>query len=197
MSRRCARVSIDEYRQMLGESTRHGWAFLAAYGLTWLLCAAVWRGWSARAGAYCTLFQGTVALPVALFLTAVTPGPTRPTMTGMDNVSVLLALGQVLGLPVVIYLARNKQFSLVPLAMVMLLVVHFAPYSWLYATPLYFVAGGAISVAAALAHATALRDRTTMAEREGKGEEESSAAGRVCLSTGVVMLVSAGIAWSI
>ena len=183
-------MSIDEYRHVLGESTGHGWGFLAAYGLTWLVCAVVWKMGSDRAAAYCTLFQGMVALPLSLVITAATPGPARPSMTGMDDVSVLLALGQVLALPIVIYLVVRQQLTVVPLAMAIMLVVHFAPYSWLYATPLYFVAGGAISVAAALAHASARRDHATGPERESAG------AGRVCASTGVVMLLSAGIAWS-
>ncbi len=126
---------------MLAEATGHGWGFLAAYGLTWLACAVGWRRWGAQVGAYCTLFQGMLALPLALLLTAVTPGPDRPSMAGMDDVSVLLASGQLLGLPIVIHLVTRRRFTDVPRAMVIILVVHFAPYTWLYATPLYLVMG--------------------------------------------------------
>ncbi|MCZ4077209.1 hypothetical protein O1W68_04580 [Rhodococcus sp. H36-A4] len=184
-------MSIDEYRQILAESTRYGWGFLAAYGFTWLICAVVWRLWSARVGAYCTLFQGMVALPLAFLLTALTPGPTTPTMPGMDNVSVVLALGQLLGLPIVIALVTRHQFTQVPSAMALMVVVHFAPYSWLYATPLYFIVGAAISIAAATIHTTAPRAPAATPDRAAAG------AGRVCLSTGVIMLISASIAWSI
>lgn len=184
-------MSIDEYRQALAEATGHGWGFLAAYGLTWVVCAIVWRRWGARSGAYCTLFQGMVALPLALTLTAITPGPVRPILAGMDNLSVLLSVGQLLGLPIVIYLVARSRFTRVPLAMVILLVVHFAPYSWLYATPLYFVMGAAVAIAAVIADATAHGDGVLSEDADVTG------AGRICMATGVTMLISAGIAWSI
>lgn len=182
-------MSIDEYRQLLAESTRHGWGFLAAYGFTWLICAGSWRWWSAKVAAYCTLFQGMVALPLALLFSAVTPGPARPMMAGMDEVSVWLAVGQLLGLPIAIYFVMRQQFTQVPLVMVVLVVVHFAPYSWLYSTPLYFIAGAAISLAAVVAYGTA---------PGGDGDKPDparSGAGRACLSTAVIMLLSSGIAW--
>lgn len=129
-----------------------------------------------------------IALPVALVLTAVTPGSERPTMAGMDNLSILLASGQLLGLPIVIYLVARGRFARVPLAMVTILVVHFAPYSWLYATWLYLAMGAAVSVVAVLADATARRCPDCP-------DADVASAGRVCWSTGVVMLMSAGIAW--
>ncbi|MGB7449716.1 MAG: hypothetical protein WA892_11395, partial [Ornithinimicrobium sp.] len=178
-------MTIEEYRQALAAATGHGWGFLAAYGLTWLVCSWCWRRWGARAGAYCTLFQGMVALPLGLLLTALTPGPARPEMEGMQGLSVLLSMGQLLGLPIVIYLVARGQFTRAPLAMVILLAVHFAPYSWLYATPLYLVMGGAISVCAAIADASA-RQGDAFADPDLVG------AARVCLSTAVVMLASAG-----
>ncbi|UJH70175.1 DUF7010 family protein [Ornithinimicrobium sp. INDO-MA30-4] len=97
-------MGIEEYQHVLGEATGHGWGFLAACGATWFACSAAWRHWGPKVGAYCTLFQGMVALPLALLLTASTPGPDRPVMAGMEGVSVLLASGQLLGLPIVIYL---------------------------------------------------------------------------------------------
>ena len=140
--------------------------------------------------AYATLFQGMVFLPVALALTAITPGPDRPTLAGMDSLVILLATGQLFGLPIVIYLVAKARFTLVPLAMVILLVVHFAPYSWLYATPLYVVMGGVLSVGAVVA--------MTSAERGSDAGDQAdvTGAGRVCLATGVVMILCAAIAWS-
>lgn len=183
-------MSVDEYRHALAASTGHGWGFLTAYGLTWLACAVLWSRRGARVGAFCTLFQGMVALPLALLLTAATQGPPRPTLPGLDNLSVVLACGQLLGLPMVAHLVARDRFTQVPSAMIILLVVHFAPYSWLYATPLYFAMGAAVSIAAVIVAATAPRGaETTDAEVVG--------AGRVCLSTGVVLLLSAAVAWSI
>lgn len=183
-------MTVPAYIGALGEATRHGWGFLAAYGLTWLGCAFIWRRWSPKVGAYATLFQGMVALPVALALTAITPGPDRPALEGMDDLTILLATGQLLGLPIVIYLTAKARFTLVPLAMVILLVVHFAPYTWLYATPLYLVMGGVMSVGAVIAMASAERG-----DRIGDPEAAATGAGRVCLATGVVMILCAAIAW--
>lgn len=181
-------MTVEEYRQALGEATGHGWGFLAAYGLTWLACGLLWRHRGSRVGAYCTLFQGMVALPLALVLTAATPGPARPSMAGMDQLSVLLASGQLLGLPIVIFLVARRRYGLVPLSMLILLVVHFAPYSWLYATPLYLVMGATLSVAAAVIAARA-------DDGSGATPGGSEAAGeRVCLSTGVLMLGFSAVA---
>jgi hypothetical protein len=56
-------VTVPEYTAALGEATGHGWGFLAAYGLTWLACALLWRLQKPEVAAYATLFQGMVALP--------------------------------------------------------------------------------------------------------------------------------------
>lgn len=105
----------------------------------------------------------------------------------MDGLSVLLACGQLLGLPMVIYLMARGRYTQVPLAMVVLVVVHFAPYSWLYDTPVYLVMGAVASIAAVLADATAHRNPT----RHGA---DAVGAARTCLATGVVMLGGAGAA---
>ena len=181
-------MSVDEYRDALALATGHGWGFLAADGLTWTAAAVAWRRWGRRIGAYVTLLQGLVALPVALLVTAVTVGSDRPDLAGMDSVSVFLAVGQVLGLPIVISLVTRGKFEQVPTAMVLLVAVHFAPYSWLYATPLYLVMGAAVAVGSVLADASARRD--------GAPETacDAVAAERICLSTGAVMLASAAAA---
>jgi hypothetical protein len=181
-------MTVEEYRRALGEATGHGWGFLAAYGLTWLGCALAWRRSSAQFAAYCTLFQGVVAIPLALVLTAVSQRAARPSMPGMDSLSILLSSGQLLALPVVMYLVATGRFTLVPLLMTILLVVHFAPYSWLYATNLYLVMGGLLAVAAVLATASAARGTADPAT-------DVPGAGRVCLVTGAGMLVTAAVAW--
>lgn len=182
-------MTVDQYIATLGDATGHGWGFLAAYSLTWLACGLVWRRHSSKAAAYATLFQGLVALPLALALTALTPGPERPSMPGMDGVSVLLATGQLLGLPIVIFLVARAWFTLVPLAMVALLVVHFAPYSWLYGTPLYAVMGGVVAVGSVAAMASGRTGDS------GAVEHHTVGATRVCFTTAAVMAGAAAIAW--
>lgn len=126
-----------------------------------------------------------VALPAALALTLLAPGPPRPSDAALDSLAVTLATGQLLGLPVVIFLVLSGRYTLVPLGMAILLVVHFAPYSWLYGTPLNLVLGGAISLAAALV--------SHRAEREG-GPGSVVGAHRTCLSTGLFLLSGAAVA---
>lgn len=181
-------MTIAEYTHALGEHTGHGWGFLAAYGLTWLVCALLWRRASPRTAAFATLFQGMVALPVALALTELTAGPERPTLEGLDMLSVLLASGQLLALPLVGYLVAQRQYTLVPLAMTIIVVVHFAPYSWLYATPIYLVMGGAAAVGVVVAMNVAGRDRDTAEDRA------VAQAGTTSLTTGAVLTLSAVVA---
>lgn len=182
-------MTIPEYTHALGEATRHGWGFLVAYGATWLVCAALWRRASARTAAYATLFQGMVALPVALGLTALTAGADRPALEGMDMLSVLLSAGQLLALPLVILLVAKRRYTQVPLAMAIVLVVHFAPYSWLYATPLYLVMGAAVSIGATAA--MGIKGRADLSEEQ----RSTMQAGRASLITGVVLVASAVVAW--
>lgn len=183
-------MTIDEYRLALAEANHFGWGFLAAYGMTWLICGVVWLRASARAGAFCTLFQGMAALPVAFLLTALSAGPPPPEMASMDALVILLASGQLLGLPIVIYLTVARRYSLVPLSMALLVAVHFAPYSWLYATPLYLVMGGAVSVGAVVA--TAIGDRYASTN----GDDSTHARGPMllCFVVGGVMALSAAVA---
>lgn len=182
-------MTIPEYTHALGEATRHGWGFLVAYGATWLACAILWRRASPRTAAYATLFQGMVALPIALGLTALTAGADRPVLEGMDMLSVLLSAGQLLALPLVIFLVASRRYAQVPLAMAMVLVVHFAPYSWLYATPLYLIMGAAVTIGVTAAMG--------IKGRADRPEEQRSAmqAGRASLITGVVLVASAVVAW--
>lgn len=178
-------MDVEEYTRALAAANRHGWAFLAAYGTTWLVAAMAWAKASPRTAAIVTLFQGTVGLPVALALTLLTPGPPPPHHAALDSLSLTVATGQLLGLPVVIFLVLSRRYTLVPLGLVILLVVHFAPYSWLYGTPLYMVLGGVISLAAALV--------SRHAEREG-GPGPTVGAHRTCLSTGLFLLSGAAVA---
>lgn len=182
-------MTIPEYTHALGEATGHGWGFLAAYGATWLVCAALWRWTTPRTAAYATLFQGMVALPLALGLTALAASVDRPEVDGMNMLSVLLSAGQLLALPLVIFLVASRRYTLVPMAMAIVLVVHFAPYSWLYATPLYLIMGAVVSVGVTIA--MAIKGRTDLPE----AQRSAMQAGRASLITGLVLVASAIVAW--
>lgn len=181
-------MTIDEYRLALAEANRYGWGFLAAYGTTWLICGVAWGRASVRTAAFFTLFQGMVAFPVAILVTALTQGAPRPDMPGMDALSILLASGQLLGLPIVIYLTVSKHYRMVPLAMALLVAVHFAPYSWLYATPLYLVMGGAVSVGAVIGMAAGSRGDSPVSDVAKRGPMW------LCFIVGGVMAISAAVA---
>lgn len=178
-------MDVEEYTRALAAANRHGWAFLAVYGVTWLVAAMAWARASPRTAAIVTLFQGMVALPVALALALLNPGPPPPHHAALDSLSVTMATGQLLGFPVVILLVLSRRYTLVPLGLVILLVVHFAPYSWLYGTPLYIVLGAAISLAAAL---VSHRD-----ERDG-GPGPIVGAHRTRLLSGLLLLSGAAVA---
>lgn len=180
-------MTLDDYRIALAEANLLGWGFLAAYGMSWLVCGVAWQRASARTAAFFTLFQGLAALPVAILLTALTSGPAPPAMASIDTLVILLAAGQNLGLPIVIYLTASKRYSMVPLAMALLVAVHFAPYSWLYATPLYLVMGGAVSVGAVVA--------MVIGDRSGGATDDTSRGPMLlCFTVGGTMAVSAVVA---
>lgn len=117
-------MDVEEYTRALAAANRYGWAFLAAYGSTWIVSAVAWAKTSPRTAAIVTLFQGMVALPAALALTFLVPGPPRPSHAALESLSVVLATGQLLGLPVVIFLVLSRRYTVVPLGAVVLLVVH-------------------------------------------------------------------------
>lgn len=144
---------------------------------------------SPRTAAYATLFQGMVALPIALGLTAITATVDRPELDGMDMLSVLLSVGQLLVLPLVIFLVATRRYTLVPLAMAIVLVVHFAPYSWLYATPLYLIMGAAVAIG--VTAAMGLKVRIDLPEEQ----LSTIQAGRASLTTGLVLVSCAILAW--
>ncbi|WP_022870354.1 DUF7010 family protein [Yaniella halotolerans] len=59
-------MDLVESLRLLAEQNISGVAFLLAYGGTWLVCGVLWQRISMQVAAYATLFQGLVALPIAL-----------------------------------------------------------------------------------------------------------------------------------
>ena len=57
--------------ERLAEQNLSGVSFLVAYGVTWTVCGLVWQRADDRVAALVTLFQGLVALPAALGISAV------------------------------------------------------------------------------------------------------------------------------
>lgn len=139
-------MGIAEHLQNLALHNRFGLAFLLAYGLTWLVTGVSWLRLAPSHAALTTLFQGVVALPLALALGGLVANPAvpRPSEPLLDQVSIYFSMTQVLGLPLVIHFYLSKSFAIVPFTFATTVGMHFALYSWLYQTPLYVVMGAAI-----------------------------------------------------
>lgn len=159
--------TVNDDLQQLATVNHHGFAFLLAYGLTWLLAAIVWNRAGERLGAYAVLFQGVLALPVAFGLMALTSAGPRPDNPLLDQLSTTLAVSQVFALPVLIYLIIARSYRNVAVVLGAVTIVHFAPYSWLYQTPLYLVLAGVLAIG--LFIVCRLHDRSTEKINSGRG----------------------------
>lgn len=171
---------VDSLEQ-LAQQNLSGVAFLSAYGLTWIVCAVLWsRTWQ-RTAAYATLFQGLVAFPLALGLSALIGaiGQTRPVDDAITQLSVLIGTSQLLGLPLLIYLVIKRHYALVPVVFATITAIHFVLYSWLYQTPLYIGMAVLIALGTTTVMATAPEDNAR------------SGPARVCGVTGGLLLVTA------
>lgn len=180
-------VELVESLALLAEQNMSGLAFLTAYGVTWLVCGAVWQRASERAAAFVTLFQGMVALPAALGLSALIGalGRERPVADEITQLSVLVGTSQLLGLPFLIHLVVRHQYTLVPFAFAAITSMHFVLYSWLYQTPVYIVMAVLISLGTATVMFTAPE-----AKRRAGPTRVSVLTGGLLLSTALLFLVA-------
>lgn len=175
-------MDLIETLHLLADQNMSGLAFLVAYGVTWVACGFIWRKSSERTAAFATLFQGMVAFPVALGLSALIGaiGGDRPVVEAITQLSVLIGVSQLLGLPFLIYLIVKKIYTLVPFAFAAVTSMHFVLYSWLYQTPVYIVMAVLISLGT-----------TAVMLTVPKTAQKRSAATRVCMLTGALLLVTA------
>lgn len=176
-------MNLVDSLEALARLNRDGIAFLAAFGMTWVICGVLWRRVRVRYASLATMFQGMVGLPLALGLTYAIGafGGDRPVDPAIDQLSVLIAVSQLLGLPLVIYLYATERYLLVPFAWASVVAMHFVLYSWLYRAPLYIVMSVVISLGTVVVMAVAER-RSSVSERT---------ASLVCLLTGSALLVTA------
>ncbi|PRY00671.1 DUF7010 family protein [Allonocardiopsis opalescens] len=179
-------MELTESLRLLAEQNMSGVAFLAAYGVTWLICGVLWRRVSERAAAFATLFQGMVAFPAALGLSALIGaiGQDRPVADEITQLSALVGTSQALGLPFLVYLAVKQQYTLVPAAFTGITSMHFVLYSWLYQTPVYIVMALLISLGTATVMLMAPE-----ADRRAGPQRVSLLTGGLLLATGLVFLV--------
>ena len=173
-------MDVQEYVRELAQVNRNGFGFLLAYGFTWLTAALLGRRFGDRVGAYAALFQGMVGLPLGLLVTMVAADGPRPEDPVLNALSIYLSVGQLLVLPFVIVLVTQARYTVAVAALAVTLAVHFVPYSWLYATPVYGIVALVVAVGTAVLVA-----------------KESSPGGgvwRICALTGTTLLIGGGVA---
>lgn len=173
-------MDVQEYLRELAQANRNGFGFLLAYGITWVTAAAVGWRFGARVGTYAALFQGMVGLPLGLLLTTVAADGTRPEDPTLNALSIYLSIGQLLVLPLVIVLVIRSRYTVAVATLAVTLAVHFVPYSWLYATPIYIVVATVIAVGTAL-----LIARDSPPNRTG---------WQICALTGGALLLGGSVA---
>ncbi len=140
----------NDFNQALTDvsaSSAGGAPFLIAYGLTFLITAAVSVILPRPTTALIAMFQGGVALPVAFWLERKLGSRRMASDNPLRPLSVQMAMSQALGLPALI-LVYSLNPAGVPLALASLGGVHFLPYAWLHRTRIYAYAAVAVSVGA-------------------------------------------------
>lgn len=154
-------MEAQDYLNELALVNRNGFGFLLAFGLTWGVSAALGWRFGDRVGTFAALFQGMVGLPLALLLTWLTATGPRPQDPSLTSLSIYLSMGQLLVIPLAAVLVTLGRYSSAVATLAVILAVHFVPYSWLYATPVYLVVGAVIAVGTAALIATEARRRST------------------------------------
>lgn len=168
--------------QELAQINIFGAPFLFTYGITWIICALLWIKVKPAYAAIATLFQGMVSLPLALgILYLIDAFKYRPEVGEINNLSVLLAMSQLLILPLLIAMFRRKHYTLIPFVFSGAGAVHFLLYTWLYQTPVYIVLSIMIAFVIAIAYGADTESETVSA----------TAAAKASLFTGLVLILAA------
>ncbi len=133
--------ALDE----VSASSAGGAPFLICYGATFIISGLIAFFLPREISALLAMFQGVVALPLALWLER-RMGAIRMTMNNpLRSLSGQLAISQAFALPflIVIYNINPGQ---IPVVMAGLGGMHFMPYGWLHRTRIYIVLGAIISL---------------------------------------------------
>lgn len=128
-------------------SSMGGAPFLIAYGTTFLITAIVSFFIPRPIAALIAMFQGGIALPAAFWLERRMGSGRMAPDNPLRSLSVLMAMSQALGLPLLILVYSLNPGGL-PLALASLGGVHFLPYAWLHRTNLYIYFAIAVSLGA-------------------------------------------------
>lgn len=167
--------------QKLAQINIFGAPFLFAYGFTWIICGILWLKVKSAYAAIATLFQGMVALPVALFiLYSIGAFEFRPEVGEVNQLSLLMSMSQLLILPLLVAMYRKKHYTLIPFVFSGAGAVHFLLYAWLYQTPVYILMPIIIAFAIAIVYGTDKGDKFI----------SESAAAKACIYTGLILILT-------
>jgi hypothetical protein len=137
------RKALDE----VSASSAGGAPFLICYGVTFIITGIVSFFLPRETSALVAMFQGGVALPVALQLEKMMGDGRMSDDNPLKSLSAYLAMSQGLAIPFLI-VVYNIDLGQIPVTMAGLGGVHFLPYAWLHRTKIYAIVGVLISVGA-------------------------------------------------
>lgn len=176
-------MEIELILKSLAELNQYGFAFLLSFGVTWLVCGIFWKRTSENTAGYATLFQGLIALPVALLISYMMGALTeRPGGDIVTTLVMTIAMSQMLILPLIIVMQAKKHHSLIPFVFSASLTIHFVMYFWLYQTWIYIGMSVIIAVGVAVIYSMGLGKDKIMPIK--------NAAANCCFFTGGTLVVT-------
>ena len=166
----------------LADVNYSGAPFLIAYGLTWIVCGILWNKLNVSFAAIATLFQGLIALPIALFIMyTIGAFANRPDTGELNKLVIIIAMSQLLALPLLIAMFRKQHYSLIPIIFSTVGAVHFLMYTWLYQTVSYIIMPILIVISTTVVYFNNCDDNGF----------STFGASKVCTITGVILLINA------
>lgn len=173
---------MSELLKELARINLSGAPFLFAYGLTWIICGFLWTKTRASIAAIATLFQGMFALPIALLIMfMINAFENRPDTGDLNSLVIIIAMSQLLVLPLLIVMYRKQHYFLIPFIFSTVGAVHFLMYTWLYQTISYIIMPVLIVISISIIY---------FLDSNDKGLSASGAA-KACIATGVLLLINA------
>lgn len=167
--------------QELAQINVFGAPFLFAYGVTWIVCGILWMKVKQSYAGIATLFQGMIALPIALIiLYLIGAFEYRPELGEINQLSLIISMSQLLIIPLLIAFYRKKHYTLIPFAFSGAGAIHFLLYSWLYQTIAYIIMSIIIAFAIAIVYGSDM----------GKESISNSAAAKASIFTGLILIVT-------
>jgi hypothetical protein len=141
------KMNLDQALTEVSASSAGGAPFLIAYGMTFILTGILSFFLAEETTALIAMFQGVVALPLALWLERRMGWARMSPNNPLRVLSMQLAFSQALALPALI-VVFNLNPRAIPVILAGLGGVHFLPYAWLHRTRVYAVLATAISLGA-------------------------------------------------